>query len=120
MSALGHKQTFAPQKAMSASPPKADICRRKLPIVKHDHRLPDVERRALWDYWSPQAGLAESWRSRQGRTSRTAALASAENLLRLPSGRQRFFDSFLDAAVLQSVAVSSSLSKLSSSFKVIN
>jgi hypothetical protein len=89
MSALGHKQTFAPQKAMSASPPKADICRRKLPIVKHDHRLPDVERRALWDYWSPQAGLAASWRSRQGCTSRTATLASAENLLRLPSG-QRF------------------------------
>jgi hypothetical protein len=26
MSALGHKQTFAPQKAMSALPPKADIC----------------------------------------------------------------------------------------------
>jgi hypothetical protein len=26
MSALGHKQTFAPQKAMSALPPKADMC----------------------------------------------------------------------------------------------
>ena len=26
MSALGHKQTFAPQKAMSALTPKADIC----------------------------------------------------------------------------------------------
>jgi hypothetical protein len=26
MSALGQKQTFAPQKAMSALPPKADIC----------------------------------------------------------------------------------------------
>jgi hypothetical protein len=25
MSALGHKRTFAPQKAMSALPPKADI-----------------------------------------------------------------------------------------------
>jgi hypothetical protein len=25
MSALGHKQTFAPQKVMSALPPKADI-----------------------------------------------------------------------------------------------
>jgi len=28
MSALGQKQTFAPQKAMSALPPKADIDRR--------------------------------------------------------------------------------------------
>ena len=26
MSALGHKRTFAPQKAMSALPPKADMC----------------------------------------------------------------------------------------------
>ena len=26
MSALGHKQTFAAQKGMSALPPKADIC----------------------------------------------------------------------------------------------
>ena len=26
MSALGQKQTFAPQKAMSALPPKADMC----------------------------------------------------------------------------------------------
>ena len=26
MSALGQKQTFAPQKGMSASPPKADMC----------------------------------------------------------------------------------------------
>ena len=26
MSALGYKQTFAPQKVMSALPPKADIC----------------------------------------------------------------------------------------------
>ena len=26
MSALGHKQTFAPQKVMSALPPKADKC----------------------------------------------------------------------------------------------
>jgi len=26
MSALGQKQTFAPQKVMSALPPKADIC----------------------------------------------------------------------------------------------
>ena len=26
MSALGHKQTFAAQKVMSALPPKADIC----------------------------------------------------------------------------------------------
>ena len=26
MSAVGQKQTFAPQKAMSALPPKADIC----------------------------------------------------------------------------------------------
>jgi hypothetical protein len=26
MSALGHKRTFAPQKVMSALPPKADIC----------------------------------------------------------------------------------------------
>ena len=26
MSALGHKQTFAVQKAMSALPPKADMC----------------------------------------------------------------------------------------------
>jgi hypothetical protein len=26
MSTLGHKQTFAPQKAMSALPPKADMC----------------------------------------------------------------------------------------------
>src|SRR5262245_43346635 len=26
MSALGHKQTFAPQKVMSALPPKADMC----------------------------------------------------------------------------------------------
>ena len=26
MSALGHKQTFAAQQPMSASPPKADIC----------------------------------------------------------------------------------------------
>jgi hypothetical protein len=26
MSALGQKQTFAPQKAMSALPPKADTC----------------------------------------------------------------------------------------------
>ena len=26
MSALGHKRTFAVQKAMSALPPKADIC----------------------------------------------------------------------------------------------
>jgi hypothetical protein len=28
MSALGHKRTFAPQKAMSALPPKADIPQR--------------------------------------------------------------------------------------------
>jgi hypothetical protein len=28
MSALGQKQTFAMQKVMSASPPKADICGR--------------------------------------------------------------------------------------------
>jgi len=26
MSALGQKQTFAPQKVMSALPPKADMC----------------------------------------------------------------------------------------------
>ena len=26
MSALGHKRTFAPQNAMSALPPKADMC----------------------------------------------------------------------------------------------
>ncbi|MGA8419049.1 MAG: hypothetical protein WB691_04685, partial [Pseudolabrys sp.] len=26
MSALGHKQTFAAQKSMSALPPKADMC----------------------------------------------------------------------------------------------
>jgi hypothetical protein len=26
MSALGHKRTYAPQKAMSALPPKADMC----------------------------------------------------------------------------------------------
>jgi hypothetical protein len=26
MSALGHKRTFAPQKVMSALPPKADMC----------------------------------------------------------------------------------------------
>ena len=26
MSALGQKQTFAPQQAMSALPPKADMC----------------------------------------------------------------------------------------------
>jgi len=26
MSALGQKQTFAPQKVMSALPPKADVC----------------------------------------------------------------------------------------------
>jgi len=26
MSAVGHKRTFAPQQAMSALPPKADMC----------------------------------------------------------------------------------------------
>jgi hypothetical protein len=26
MSALGHKRTFVPQKALSALPPKADMC----------------------------------------------------------------------------------------------
>ena len=29
MSALGHKRTFAPQKVMSALPPKADMCSAK-------------------------------------------------------------------------------------------
>jgi hypothetical protein len=32
MSALGQKQTYAPQKAMSALPPKADIERVKLDV----------------------------------------------------------------------------------------
>ena len=32
MSALGHKQTFAPQKVMSALPPKADIRRQLIEV----------------------------------------------------------------------------------------
>ena len=44
MSALGQKQTFAPQKAMSALPPKADMCGaardvRFGPIADIDHML---------------------------------------------------------------------------------
>ena len=34
MSALGHKQTFAPQKVMSALAPKADIVCDKVRIMK--------------------------------------------------------------------------------------
>jgi hypothetical protein len=37
MSALGQKQTFAVQNAMSASPPKADIC----PLDLDDHPVID-------------------------------------------------------------------------------
>ena len=33
MSALGQKQTFAPQKAMSALPPKAGMCRAEKDVV---------------------------------------------------------------------------------------
>jgi hypothetical protein len=46
MSALGQKQTFASQKAMSALPPKADMCG-----VASDVRFGPIEvMRALFDH----------------------------------------------------------------------
>ena len=50
MSALGHKQTFAVQKGMSALPPKADMCSatryvRFVPIADIIHRASQIEDR---------------------------------------------------------------------------
>ena len=52
MSALGHKRTFAAQKAMSALPPKADMCGatrdvRFVPIADITSYAGDVSSRPL-------------------------------------------------------------------------
>jgi hypothetical protein len=47
MSALGHKRTFAPQKAMSALPPKADMCG-----ATRDVRFgPKADIECVWSAW---------------------------------------------------------------------
>ena len=45
MSALGQKQTFAPQKAMSALPPKADMCS----ATRHVRFVPKADIANLFD-----------------------------------------------------------------------
>ena len=46
MSALGHKQTCAVQKAMSALPPKADMCS----ATRHVRFVPIADISALFDH----------------------------------------------------------------------
>ena len=46
MSALGHKRTFAAQKAMSALPPKADMCS----ATRHVRFVPKADINNLFDH----------------------------------------------------------------------
>jgi hypothetical protein len=47
MSALGQKQTFAPQQAMSAVTPKADMCS----ATRYVRFVPKADIRPLFDYF---------------------------------------------------------------------
>ena len=47
MSALGHKQTVAVQKGMSALPPKADMCSAVVHV-----RFGPIADIIVWDFWS--------------------------------------------------------------------
>ena len=68
MSALGQKQTFAPQKVMSALPPKADICSalarvRFVPIADSC----SAAKRILFDHF---VGASHKLRRRHGEAER--------------------------------------------------
>ena len=53
MSALGHKRTFAPQNAMSALPPKADMCSALCDVCF----VPIADMRGLREHFQTNAGV---------------------------------------------------------------